>query len=212
MTESSSRPWSARYWTNRFETGGDSGAGSDGEIAEFKAEIVNGLVRSRQVSSVLELGVGDGKQLARAQYPAYLGIDVVPSVIARLLGEYAGDPAKRFYAVDACEPMVLDDSADLALSLDVIFHLVEDDVFETYMRRLFSAARRFVVVYSSNHNSNVPEQPPHIRHRRFTEWVERHAPSWQLEQRIPNRFPFEPSTGEGSFSDFYLFTKAECSS
>jgi hypothetical protein len=39
---------------------------------------------------------------------------------------------------------------DLELSLDVIYHLVEDEVFDAYMRSLFAHAGRFVVIYSSN--------------------------------------------------------------
>jgi hypothetical protein len=34
--------------------------------------------------------------------------------------------------------------AELGLSLEVIFHLVEDDVFDVYMRHLFASATRFV--------------------------------------------------------------------
>lgn len=44
--------------------------------------------------------------------------------------------------------------ADLSLSLDVIYHLVEDEVFETYINTLFKSARRYVIIYSSNSDDN----------------------------------------------------------
>ena len=45
--------------------------------------------------------------------------------------------------------------ADLTLSLDVIYHLVEDDVFVSAMRALFDKAARFVVIYASNQDADV---------------------------------------------------------
>ena len=41
-------------------------------------------------------------------------------------------------------------TADLALSLDVIYHLTEDTVFEAYMRHLFAAGSRFVIIYATD--------------------------------------------------------------
>ena len=57
------------YWEDRYRTGHDSGAGSSGRLAAFKAEFLNGLVADHNVSSVIEFGCGDGRQLALAEYP-----------------------------------------------------------------------------------------------------------------------------------------------
>ena len=56
-------------------------------------------------------------------------------------------------------------SGELALSIYVIFHLVEDHVFGTYMNNLFDAGRRFVGIYSSNEETIWPNS--HERHRQF---------------------------------------------
>jgi hypothetical protein len=37
-------------------------------------------------------------------------------------------------------------TADLAISLDVIFHLIEDAFFNTYMTHLFAAGWNFVIM------------------------------------------------------------------
>ena len=35
-------------------------------------------------------------------------------------------------------------------SLDVIYHLVEDEILKSYMTTLFGTARKLVIIYSSN--------------------------------------------------------------
>jgi hypothetical protein len=57
-------PGSGSFWENRYRTGGTSGSGSYGRLAEFKAEILNEFVRERGVSSIIEFGCGDGAQLS----------------------------------------------------------------------------------------------------------------------------------------------------
>jgi hypothetical protein len=114
---------------------------------------------------------------------------------------FEGDPSKRFFQLESVPP---DAIADLSLSLEVIFHLVEDPVFDAYMRRLFESARRFVILYSSNMEQESPGR--HVRHRQFTRWIEDNQPSWHLQDTIKNPYPFDPANpDETSFSDFYIF-------
>jgi hypothetical protein len=40
--------------------------------------------------------------------------------------------------------------AELSLSFDVLCRLVEDEVFDSYLRCLFDSAERYVIVYSTN--------------------------------------------------------------
>ena len=98
--------------------------------------------------------------------------------------------------------------ADLTLSLDVVYHLVEDDVFERYMSRLFGSSTCFVIVYSSNQNEQVETGAPYIRHRKFTEWVEENISGWRLMERIPNENPYTGDFEQGSYADFYVYQKA----
>jgi hypothetical protein len=95
----------------------------------------------------------------------------------------------------------------LALSLDVIFHLVEDPLFDEYMKRLFHAAERFVTVYASNTGETPPDEADHVRHRKFTDWIDAQAPDWRLMGHIPNRHPYEGNYKTGSFSEFYLYER-----
>ncbi|HVZ33768.1 MAG TPA: class I SAM-dependent methyltransferase, partial [Polyangiaceae bacterium] len=72
---------SGEYWERRYGLRMTSGPGSYGALAAFKAEILNGFVRQHRIESVLELGCGDGNQLALAEYPRYLGLDVSKTAI-----------------------------------------------------------------------------------------------------------------------------------
>ncbi len=193
---------SASYWETRCRDGGTSGAGSYGRLAEFKATIVNEFVRKKAVRTVIEFGCGDGAQLELAKYPEYVGIDVAAVSVQRCSERFAHDPTKRFYPPDAL-PSTLG-TFDLGLSLDVIYHLVEDSVFDSYMHSLFARSHGHVIIYASNYDS--PSDSPHVQHRKFTDWIAHNARDWQLESYVPNRFPFDPKRPDDtSFADFHFF-------
>lgn len=192
------------YWKRRYEAGRSSGAGSYNELAEFKAEILNGFVAKHGIESVIEYGCGDGNQLELLRFAGYLGFDVSPEAVGLCRDLFAGDETKRFEltADHACE------TARLTLSLDVVYHLVEDEVFDSYMRRLFDSSTEYVIVYSSNTNEQARIQPAHVRHRRFTDWVAEFRPDWALIEHVPNRYPFAGDETSGSLADFYVFRKS----
>jgi hypothetical protein len=140
-------------------------------------------VRENNITSIIEYGCGDGNQLRSADYPRYLGFDVSPAAVSKCQQIFAQDPTKQFRLIS----QYAGETAELTLSLDVIYHLVEDDVFDSYMRRLFDSATRFVMIYSSN--ELLEDEAKHVRHRRFTNWVENNRTRWTLLQHIPNEFP-----------------------
>jgi len=195
---------SAAYWDARYRAGGNSGAGSYGRLAGFKAEVLNEFVRARAILSVVEFGSGDGAQLALATYPDYVGIDVSPAAVALCTEKFRGDAARRFFLADKLpEPF---GPFDLALSLDVIYHLVEDTTFDRYMRGLFEHASAHVVIYASDRDAAGPS--PHVRHRAFTPWVATYRPDWRYAGKVPNRYPFDAADpDETSFADFHFFEK-----
>ena len=121
---------SAQYWERNYARGGTSGAGSYDALARGKAAFLNEFVRTREIGSVIEFGCGDGNQLSLADYPNYIGLDVSRSAIERCQHRFAADPVKSFFLYDgACftdRAGVF--TADLAISLDVIYHLTEDPV------------------------------------------------------------------------------------
>jgi SAM-dependent methyltransferase len=198
---------SADYWRQRYDSLETSGPGSYGRLAAFKAEVLNDFVATHAIDQVIELGSGDGSQLTLARYPAYVGVDISPVAIEQCRKRFQDDSSKRF--------MILDDfraqrpQGDVALSLDVIYHLVEDQIFEQYLRDLFGAARRYVVIYSSN-SADIASPVPHVRHRHFTPWIEQHMPGWLLIRTVKNRYPFSWFNRKNtSFADFYIYERKQ---
>ena len=194
---------SSEGWDRRYRRGGNSGAGSYHRLAQFKAEFLNRFVFQQRVTSVIEFGSGDGSQLKLACYPEYVGVDVSSKAVELCTHAFSHETSKTFLHSSAYVPGT---HADLALSLDVIYHLVEDEVYEVYMWQLFGSARHFVIVYSSNEDKNTSSI--HIRHRRFTDWVERYQPGWYLKSTLQNAFPYDADDPEHtSFADFYVFAR-----
>jgi SAM-dependent methyltransferase len=195
---------SEAFWRRRYRWGGTSGAGSYNEFAEFKAGFLNGFVRDRQIRSIIEFGCGDGNQLRLSVYPLYLGFDVSPEAIAQCQNLFRNDETKTFKLVGA----YANESAELTLSLDVIYHLYDDIAFLTYMKLLFDSSTRFVIIYSSNTDEQARLQAPHVRHRKFSKWIEQNGPEWNIVQHIPNKYPYADAEQQGTFSDFYVYEKA----
>jgi len=165
--------------------------------------VLNKFVADNHVSSVIEFGSGDGAQLSLALYPTYTGVDVSRTALETTRKAFAGDPSKRFIHPDDLEP---GDVADLSLSLDVIYHLIEDSVFELYMEQLFTASRKFVIVYSSN--TERKSEAVHVKHRKFTDWVERHRPDFKLVDVVKNPYPEQlQDLDNTSFADFFFFER-----
>lgn len=194
---------SENYWKNRYQAGGNSGNGSYNLLAEFKAEILNTFVLENGVTSVIEYGCGDGNQLNLARYPKYTGFDVSPKALSMCLERFQNDSTKTFKLMET----YAGETAELTLSLDVIYHLVEDGVFVDYINTLFNSSHRYVIIYSSNIDNNNDRTAPHVRHRHFSKWIKANKSEWKLQKHIPNKYPFNGTTKNGSFADFYIYSK-----
>jgi len=194
---------SSNYWESRYLEGRTSGAGSYSRLAKFKAETINRFVKDHGVQSVIEFGCGDGSQLRFAEYTSYLGVDVSRTVLDATRRAFRADPTKTFIHVDEVGP---EHCSDLSLSLDVIYHLVEDEVFDRYMSQLFASARHHVIVYSSNDERK--SDAIHVRHRRFTDWIDRNRPDFRQIGFVKNPYPENVKDIDNtSFADFYFFAK-----
>jgi len=200
-------PGSAAYWDKRYVRRGNSGAGSYGRLAEFKAEVLNRFVREQNVQTVIEFGCGDGNQLSLACYPHYIGVDVSPTAVSLCQKRFSTAENLKFLTLsdylgkEECRP-----DAELSLSLDVIYHLVENDVFDKYMATLFNAATRYVIIYSSN-EARPYQAGHHVRHRKFHDWIEKNRNDWTLVRHIPNKYPYEEGNGDTSFADFFFYER-----
>lgn len=198
---------STEYWDERYTKGGNSGAGSYNRLADFKASVINRFVKKNNIDSVIEFGCGDGNQLSLANYPQYVGFDVSKKAIEICKSKFQNDNTKEFIWCGD-ENFENDRVSNLVLSLDVIYHLIEDDVYEKYMRRLFASSKKYVCIYSSNEEGQIAK---HVKHRKFTEWIDANLKDeWKMVEKIRNEYPYmEENPANTSFSDFYFYEKKQ---
>lgn len=199
------------YWEQRYVDEGNSGAGSYGRLAKFKAKFLNDFVKKNNIKTVLEFGSGDGAQTKLFKFPQYVGLDVSPKSIQLCVDIFKDDKKKSFFAYD--QDAFLDNAgvftAELTLCLDVIYHLVEDSVFETYMHNLFNTSSKYVIIYSSDKDDQLDFQSGHVRHRKFTPWVKKNIKGWKLQEKVDNKYQLKGDDENESFADFYIYKKSK---
>lgn len=189
-------PGSASYWEKRYSKRGNSGSGSYGEKANYKATIINQFVEKNKIQKVIELGCGDGNQLKQFSVPEYIGLDVSPTAIKLCKDIFKKDISKQFLLYDEKEidTRLEGLNAELSLSLDVIYHLVEDEVYEKYMHRLFSVSSHYVIIYAWDVEEG---KKYHVRHRNFSKWITENITGYELKERIT----------QSPFCDFFIYEK-----
>lgn len=193
---------SRQYWETRYRIGGHSGEGSRGRNADYKAQVLNAFFERHGIRSAIEFGCGDGYQLKLLDIADYTGIDVSPTVLARCRKLYAGDAGKRFVLADDYDGA----RADLALSLDVIFHLVEDAVYDRYLAQLFAAGERYVVVYSTSAEMR-DTGVPHVRHRDVAADIAARFPGFVRMEQEEAALPPPVSMDRGLPVRFFLYRR-----
>lgn len=93
----------------------------------------------------------------------------------------------------------------MAVSLDVLFNLTEDNVYETYMDRLMTSTNKYVCIYSSNFER---PQNQHERRRKFSDYIEKNFPEFELIEEIQNEYPYDfTKPNETSLSHFFFYKK-----
>lgn len=194
------------YWDRRYSSGGNSGSGSYGRLALYKAGYLNKFVSEKSIETVIDLGCGDGHQLSLASYPNYQGFDVSPEAIRLCNERFAADPTKTFGLLNFTDAAPHTQPADLALSLDVIYHILDDKTYDRYMRLLFGVSNRYIVIYSSDGISNSGAS--HIYHRDFVDWIRLNAGDWKLIDEPVHPFPYDPRDPDNTtFARFFVFEK-----
>ena len=191
------------YWNNRYDNGGTSGSGSYGILANYKANFINNFIQKNNINRIIEFGCGDGNQLSLSNYPEYIGLDISITAIEICKNKFKNDSTKQFQLYN---PNKFNNTliSDLTLSLDVIFHILDDELYVKYMEHLFMCSSKYVIIYSSNFNNKTYAK--HISHRRFTDWIEDNITDFDLVDKVHNRYKYDPKNeNTTSLSDFYVY-------
>ena len=198
---------SEQYWQERYSRGGNSGEGSYGALADYKAKFINDFASEKNIGSAIEFGCGDGNQLQKFAFDRYIGIDVSSKCIDAAREKFSR-PGWSFHTVAEYEREPL--TSELGLSLDVIYHLTEDETYHAYLDRLFAAASDYVLVYTSNFVYFDPAVP-HVRHRALIDDVQARIEGWKFVETFDNPFgrPHDDRSTYGSWADFHLFERSK---
>jgi hypothetical protein len=196
-------PGTGDYWESHYKAGGNSGGGSYKRLAEFKAKIVNDFITEKNLTSAIEFGCGDGNNLSLINYPKYIGLDISPTAVKICINKFKSDISKSFYVYNSLA--FLDNqklfSSELCLSLDVIFHLVEDEIFVKYMNDLFESSKKYVIIYSRDYSE---KQVYHQRSRNFSKWVDENQKAFRIIKRIENPYKFDPKDPENTSNAVFV--------
>jgi 2-polyprenyl-3-methyl-5-hydroxy-6-metoxy-1,4-benzoquinol methylase len=190
---------SDEYWEARYKNHGSSGDGSYGNKAEFKGKIITDFINQRQIETIIDYGVGDGNQLKyiNTTNKHYIGLDVSSTAVNLCREKFKDDSSKIFQTI---ADFNFSKKADLAISLDVIFHLVDDSIYASYMEHLFEMSQKYVIIHSVDNDYNEAQ---HVKFRKFTPYIEQNFNQWKLIDLIPNGL----WTGLPGQMAFYIYEK-----
>lgn len=169
------------YWNDRYKKGGNSGSGSLGTAGMSKAGAINGFIEKYSVHTIADFGCGDGNIADMlCNYESYFGYDASLEAVKMCRERFKYKKTMLFFENVADIPRV-----DMCISIDVIYHILDDADFEMYMSAIFQKANKYVLVFSSNTDENR-HSAPHIRHREFARWITENTPHFELVDTLGN--------------------------
>lgn len=192
---------SHQYWNNRYDYGGNSGKGSRDSNASSKATFFNQLIKQYGLKFAIELGSGDGENAYLYHIEKYIGYDISPTAVSvatkrnktRNNVQFFHEKDPFFHAKSTIQSKY-DPEESIAISFDVLFHLVEDAVYKQYLYDLTQGDHYYILIYSTNFDQITQEA--HIKHRRFSEDV--CSFGWSIVQRMKT---------DNSRKEFVLFRR-----
>jgi SAM-dependent methyltransferase len=132
---------------NRNIWGGGSGAGSNPQIARDYMNFLQAFLANNNIRSVVDIGCGDWQfsQFINFGNASYLGIDVVPSVIAANQQRFGVRANTTFVCANPLDGSYQVPGGDLLLMKDVLQHLSNANV-----AKLLALTRRFKFALITN--------------------------------------------------------------
>lgn len=138
-----SQIYATGVWTSGDLSGVLSGPGSTIRSTSELRKRLPSLLRELDCKTLLDVGCGDLTWISSVDLPcAYIGVDIVPSVIK---AHQANFPDKKFFVADAVVDELPD--ADVLLCRETLFHLSFKDGLAA-LRNMASKARAFIILTS----------------------------------------------------------------
>lgn len=128
-------------------------------------------------------------------------MDVSSRAIEICKNHYHDDGSKQFAEIDPLQELSLDKKYDCALSIDVLYHLVEQDVYEMHLRNVFASAEKYVIIYAwDTEEQGDMNISVHLKPRKFTHYISEKFKNWDLIGKVKQIY-------DDSSSDFFFYEK-----
>ena len=183
------------YWNMRYKNGKGSGRGSEGLLLAYKAGTINDIIKEFDIQDIIDFGCGDGELSNLIDVGMYAGFDPSEEAVKKCYDRCRDVFGARIFINDINLSWTV--QADMTMSIDVIFHLVNEREYLEHLLSLFQHSLKYVLIYSSDKEEDVDRG--HVKHRKFTQTINELFPDWKLLRKIDNKYP------DQSFSDFYLY-------
>lgn len=168
---------SKQYWETRYKQNGTSGLGSYNTAAAIKANYINSVITKYEIKTINDFGHGDGNQIGLLTgFENYTGYDVSKTIRNKCIEKYKEQPQYSF--ISDYEKFI---PCDLVMSLDVIYHIIEEDIYINYINNLFTLGK-YVLIYAVDKNETPSE---HVKFREFTGYISMHFQDFTLIETAP---------------------------
>jgi len=187
--------FSEQYWERRYKSGGNSGGGSYGNGLVNKVELITDLMEKYDIKSIADVGCGDCTIVPKLPHlESYVGYDISSTIIDRHNSKNT-NPSYKYKLISELESLGL----DLSLSLEVIFHQVNDEEYIEYMDNLVKTDSFYILILTMNDSilDTHHVKAAHIKYRDVVNKMSQY-PNYELI----GTFPFTVTT-----SSYYLYKK-----
>jgi SAM-dependent methyltransferase len=153
------------YWSKRYLSGRSSGAGSYGEEAEFKRDFILSRLSGESISSVLDLGCGDGNLLfpilKKLAPNTYLGVDCAKPVV----DQHRQKPPADFCEFVCNDISKIDRPSDVTVMMDVLFHARSNEQHAKALESFYANTIKFGFVSFWNDLASTSAKRSHCFYR-----------------------------------------------
>lgn len=118
------------FWDKHYYEGGTSGPGSIDSYRDWKWKVITGM--AGQIDDVIDIGCGDLSFWEGKQCKNYTGIDISKVIIDKNIKLR---PVWNFI-VKSADELVGELQAPVVLCLDVLFHIMDEVVYEKIFKNL----------------------------------------------------------------------------
>jgi len=189
---------SIEIWKNRPN---NSGLGSRGLLAKFKADFVNNFIKENNIETLFDFGCGDLHNSSMIEVSEYLGIDIVGHKIPK---EVKADSFRT--AVSRFDEFVCEEPADMTLCMDVLYHILngEEEYLKATLEKLVECSKRYIVIYAqdSKRTDLGWENVEHMHNGPWRQLLEKHNVKL-IQQQAKEDY----GTGPSSEAVFFVYEK-----